>query len=346
MKSLCIAICTFNRHDYLHLAINSILRQTYSAFSLIILDNASTDNTKDMVLSIRDPRVSYIRHKENIGAIANCNYILKKCDTDFLLITHDDDLMEETMIEREIEIFNKYDDISIVSTNMKYIDTYGKTIPNKKYLSENRSVRYSTNDYIRHFIKHQNKVATPTAMLRMSAINKMNIEFNPNAGPGCDALLWSDINSRPNGNIFVIGDDLYKYRIHDQQDSSQNILNIKEKLYTPYCDLLKKNLDKSLLLKYQRTFALSILGTHIKLYLMNKSSYEKARNGMIKFKNEHWESFSVFDRLIYIAFINAKCLFIPVREFIKFERKIGDMHLDQKGGVHQEKQNIRNKSKV
>ena len=62
MNDLCIYITTYNRVQYLKLAIDSILNQSYDNFTLIILDNCSTDGTYEYVLSLKDSRVKYIRH--------------------------------------------------------------------------------------------------------------------------------------------------------------------------------------------------------------------------------------------------------------------------------------------
>ena len=57
MNDLCIYITTYNRVQYLKLAIDSILNQSYDNFTLIILDNCSTDGTYEYVLSLKDSRV-------------------------------------------------------------------------------------------------------------------------------------------------------------------------------------------------------------------------------------------------------------------------------------------------
>ena len=74
---LTVFVVTYNRCDYLKLTIQSILEQTYKDFCLVVLDNASTDNTQEIVNNFNDKRLIYLRHEKNIGGPENGNTALK-----------------------------------------------------------------------------------------------------------------------------------------------------------------------------------------------------------------------------------------------------------------------------
>jgi len=57
-----IVIPTYNRGNYLKLAIKSILRQNYDDYEIIITDNASTDNTKEVIYSFRNKKIKYFNY--------------------------------------------------------------------------------------------------------------------------------------------------------------------------------------------------------------------------------------------------------------------------------------------
>ena len=61
-QEITVFIVTYNRENYLKLAIESILKQTYSNFTVIVLDNYSSDGTEQMINSIKDDRLLYIKH--------------------------------------------------------------------------------------------------------------------------------------------------------------------------------------------------------------------------------------------------------------------------------------------
>ena len=68
-----VIIPTYNRADLIVRALRSVLDQTYKDFEVIIIDDASEDNTGDAVKSFHDERVIYIRQKENKGGSASRN---------------------------------------------------------------------------------------------------------------------------------------------------------------------------------------------------------------------------------------------------------------------------------
>jgi glycosyltransferase involved in cell wall biosynthesis len=68
-----VVIPTFNRARFLPVAVDSVLAQTYGDFRLLIADNASTDETADIVARYDDARIDYVRRPENLGITANHN---------------------------------------------------------------------------------------------------------------------------------------------------------------------------------------------------------------------------------------------------------------------------------
>ena len=90
-----VGIPTFNRASgYLRGAIESALAQSYSNIEVIVSDNGSTDHTPDIVRSFNDPRLIYFRQESNIGQLNNTNFIVQKARGDYLLIYHDDDIID------------------------------------------------------------------------------------------------------------------------------------------------------------------------------------------------------------------------------------------------------------
>jgi len=74
-------------------SIGSVLAQSYSDFRLLVSDNASTDETSEVVTSLADPRIDYVRSTENIGMIGNFNRIVEMCTTEYVVLLPDDDIL-------------------------------------------------------------------------------------------------------------------------------------------------------------------------------------------------------------------------------------------------------------
>ena len=145
-----IAIPTCNRAgSYLQQALESVLKQTYPHFEVIVADNASNDETSQVVQSYTDARIRYFRHEENIGANNNFNFCLEQARGEFFLLLPDDDLIDQDFIEVCIDSIGNDTNIGIVRTGMRLIDSSGKVIAEKT----NSVKGLSTEDFILAWFK-------------------------------------------------------------------------------------------------------------------------------------------------------------------------------------------------
>ena len=220
--------------------LNSIQSQTYKDFYAIIYDNGSTDNTSDVIKPyLLDKRFSYYRENTNIGGEIT-NVIIDKCQTEYLLIVHDDDIMLPEMAKKQIQIFESNENVSIVSTNINYIDNNGYII--KKNLMNdfirNNDIIIKYKEYIKYYIKNKNIIAFPTVMYRMTVLRTNKIFIRSDVGSAADTFLWLELNLL-SYNFYYISESLYNYRVHDQQDSNNLFIMIpllKKPVYYLLCN--------------------------------------------------------------------------------------------------------------
>jgi glycosyltransferase involved in cell wall biosynthesis len=92
-KFVTIVIPTFNRAEMLKASISSALAQHHQEIEVLVMDNASTDNTREIVESFTDERLIYHRNDTNIGMIRNFNLALELNKNPFVVILQDDDLL-------------------------------------------------------------------------------------------------------------------------------------------------------------------------------------------------------------------------------------------------------------
>ena len=86
-----VIIPTFNRAHLLPNVVQSVLNQTFADFELIIVDDASTDNTQEVVESFSDPRIRYIKHEQNKGGGAARNTGIEAARGEFIAFLDSDD---------------------------------------------------------------------------------------------------------------------------------------------------------------------------------------------------------------------------------------------------------------
>jgi glycosyltransferase involved in cell wall biosynthesis len=111
-----IGIPTWNYGHFLGEAIESALAQSYENIEVIVSDNASTDNTPDIVASFRDPRVKYFRNPDNFGVFRNWNRCMQEAKGKFFKILQADDKIDPTFVTYCLQIFEHYPEAVLVAT--------------------------------------------------------------------------------------------------------------------------------------------------------------------------------------------------------------------------------------
>jgi glycosyltransferase involved in cell wall biosynthesis len=258
MPKVTVAIPTYNRAHYLKEAIESVLNQTYTDYELLVVDNASTDNTEEVVKSFNDKRIKYIKNEKNIGMVNNWNKCIDLAQGKYLIIFHDDDIMKPELLEKEINILNRYDDVVIVATNVTLIDEDNNVLK-RKNIRINEDIIFKKEDFIRKIYKENLYLPCPTVMMRLSFINKYNLRFEEEVGLGCDTYLWFKINLLPK-KIYLINKSYLYYRLHKDQDSFKNFIDMEIKLFNNAEKLLKDNNLNDVLSLMQYEFMNTIIG--------------------------------------------------------------------------------------
>lgn len=103
MPEVTVVITTYRRAALLKDAIRSVLAQTFSDFELVVVDDASLDDTEKVVRSFGDRRISYIRHETNKGDAAAKNTGIRSAKGKYIITLDDDDLMAPNALEALVD---------------------------------------------------------------------------------------------------------------------------------------------------------------------------------------------------------------------------------------------------
>ena len=114
-SKISICIPTYNMAKFVGLAVQSALDQTYSDFEIVICDNASTDNTSEVLARFQDPRIKIFRNTENIGAIRNFNLAIERASSEWIKFLEADDLLEPTCLEKCVWMIECDSEVDVVS---------------------------------------------------------------------------------------------------------------------------------------------------------------------------------------------------------------------------------------
>lgn len=230
---LTVALTTFNRakSGFLRQAIDAILGQTLGDFEFLVLDNHSDDETPEVVSSYRDPRLVYIRQPPGGHAGTNHDSAFRNARGEFVLVAHDDDVMEPTLVERQMRFLATRPDLACVAANVSLIDEEGRQIQ-ARLLNIDHDVVFEVGRYLVAYLTEQVWLPAPTFMVRRdlhlrhlatptASIADLSDVAPPSVAP---PTFWSDVLNvmRMNmaGPIGVVADPLLRYRQHSGQESA------------------------------------------------------------------------------------------------------------------------------
>jgi glycosyltransferase involved in cell wall biosynthesis len=231
-----IIIPTYNRAVYLKEAIESVLAQTFTNFELIILDNHSTDNTPEVVSGFSDPRIKYIRHECNIRTHANWTYGIYLAQGEYISVICDDDWIASDFIK---------DRVCVLESDSKIVTVFGELFyfSSKSEVSQNNTdpketIILSGPEALRLVLDKQ---LIASSMFRRQEIQD-HWEKGLKGGKTADVLVCGLIALSAGMKAgFLKNSKDYFYRIHENQDSSSNRMEVANDGFVTYKILLQNS---------------------------------------------------------------------------------------------------------
>jgi len=163
-----VILPTYNRAGKIMLSIESVLSQEFKEFELIIVDDASVDDTYDIVNKISDKRVVYIRHKENKGASVARNTGWRNSKYEYLAFIDSDDVWDSKYLLSQIEKY-KYTDEGVGLIYCRYINVY----KNKKIIKP-ENIKIKSNSSIMEAIVVNPFITPQIILVRKSVMASLN----------------------------------------------------------------------------------------------------------------------------------------------------------------------------
>jgi glycosyltransferase involved in cell wall biosynthesis len=140
-----IGIPTYNRaQGYLKETLDSALAQTYPNIEIVVADNCSPDNTREVVASYADRRIRYFRHETGMKPNDNFNFCLQQANGTYFLLLHDDDKIDPDFLDTCMRTAGYDTRAGIIRTGTRIINAQGTVIDEGR----NRVAGLSTADFI------------------------------------------------------------------------------------------------------------------------------------------------------------------------------------------------------
>ena len=201
-----VIMSTYNDGKYLKQAINSILRQTYRNLELIVIDDASTDNTQNILKSITDARFCYFTNQENKKLAHNLNCAIGLSKGDYIARMDADDIAVKTRLERQIKYLENHPEIDVLGC---FAQSFGDV---------HSSMTYPIwHDEIKTELLFNNALCHPTVVFRKKTIDYL---YDEDFAASQDYELWSRIIWSK--RFHNIPEYLLRYRVHSNQTKKKN----------------------------------------------------------------------------------------------------------------------------
>ena len=123
-----VAIPTYNRAAFLRESIASALEQTFAEIEVVVSDNASADETPEVVASFADPRLRYERLDTNIGLHGNLSRALRLGSAPYVAILQDDDRMLPENLERKVAALEAHPRAVLAHAPFQFVDAEGRVL--------------------------------------------------------------------------------------------------------------------------------------------------------------------------------------------------------------------------
>ena len=268
MPGVSVIMTSYNHEAYLNEAISSILTQTINDFELIVIDDASLDNSVSIIMEAakNDSRIRAFFHEENLGISRTLNEALSLSKGDYIAIAASDDLWIPEKLEKQLDILKTNNNL-IVWSDAYIINAkseYEGLLWSKRYKLENKQKSGDLFDQILwgNYICPQSLIMKKVIMQKIGFDNRLRFAID----------YRFLVNLSIEHEFYYISEPLVKYRMHGENTIFKNRDLWEKDKFKIFTEVLKQNKkDMTKLLKAR-------LRSRIGRYLLSRKKYKHARH--------------------------------------------------------------------
>lgn len=213
----------YNAEPFLREAIESILNQTYKDFEFIIINDGSTDNSKDIILSYNDKRIKYVENECNLKLIKTLNKGIDLAQGEYIARMDSDDISLPDRFERQMKVFSSNPCVDFINGRAYNIDEKGQSL---------NQVWYGpvTNECIKYINLFQSIICHPSIMIKAEILKKYKYRDDKSILHIEDYDLWARLFN--DGFVcYSMKQPVLKYRVVKTSITHQKVDEIFVNLY-------------------------------------------------------------------------------------------------------------------
>jgi hypothetical protein len=200
----------YNGSEFLEESLKSVLNQTFHDFEVLVIDDASTDDSAEIAKGFNDPRICVIRHDKNMRLPETLNHGLELARGEFIARMDADDICAPRRFERQVRLLDLHPGIGICGGWVRLFG--GAANSTRKYPVSPDAV-----EAFRHF---NCPFGHPTVMMRRALLVAHGLRYDPRAAAVEDFELWTRLLKVTRGaNLPEV---LLEYRLHEASVTSRD----------------------------------------------------------------------------------------------------------------------------
>jgi glycosyltransferase involved in cell wall biosynthesis len=211
MVNLTVLMTVYNGEAYLREAVESILNQTYRDFKFLILDNASTDSSREIIRSYDDPRIQLVALPENIGQVAALNKGLDMIDTPLVARMDADDISLPRRFERQVAFMAVHPEIGVCGTFTEVFSHQDKKETLYRWPTKPEDIKVK--------LMFECCLPHPGVMLRKTFFDRYGLRYDEKIGHSFDWELWQ--RAGDHFGLANLPEFHLRYRFHPENESKK-----------------------------------------------------------------------------------------------------------------------------
>ena len=217
MPKVSVILTSFNHEAFLQEAIDSVLNQSFTDFELIIWDDASSDNSWDLINQYSDPRIKAFRNDVQKRGIWGINKAVSEVATgEYIAIHHSDDVWELNKLEMQVAFLNAHTDIGAVFTNALAINENSLPLTDEHHFyadvfNKTNRTRY---EWLHFFFSEGNALCHPSVLIRKQCYKDCGSYRYGLAQLG-DFDMWMRLCLKY--EIHILPEPLVRFRVRDNE---------------------------------------------------------------------------------------------------------------------------------
>ena len=214
MPKVSVILTSYNHGAFVAAAIKSVLKQTFTDFELLIVDDGSQDDSQDIIKAFDDPRIKTFLYDENRGPVIAVSEAIESARGKYIAVHHSDDLWTPDKLEKQVAFLDSNENFAACFTWVEFVDEFGKPREldaGDYYKNIFDQPNRTRAEWLNYFFYNANCLCHPSVMLRREVFKACRLLDTHGLWQLPDYLMW--IRLCFHAEIFILPERLTKFRL-------------------------------------------------------------------------------------------------------------------------------------